>query len=197
MGEHDSFAEDPSTLAKLVSKSLGKSSKVLDLGCGNGRDSRFFAHAGCYVVAVDISGVIIEKNKNQRQIESVKYKQMDISRGLGFKSWSFDLVFANLSLHYYSDDLTKYVFQEATRVLKVGGLMAFSCKSVNDFHFGNGQEIEKNLFVSDTGHVRHLFTLDYTKLLLKTNLELELLEEIDEEYNNEKSNIIICIARKK
>lgn len=195
-GEHDSFRDKPSTLACQVLPYLPGSSQVLDLGCGTGRDAAFFDKNGHHVVATDLSSVAIKRDMEYYWGTGVTFKVLDMQKPFPFKNDSFDLIFMNLSLHYYRDETTKEIVREVARCLKSEGIFAFACKSVNDFHYGNGEEIEKNVFVSSKGHVRHLFTKDYARQVLGDLFQIESLREVVQEYSGEKSAIIECIARK-
>lgn len=196
-GEHESFRGSPSSLAKIVEPKLVRNSKLLDLGCGTGRDAVFFARKGHDVIATDISDVVIKQDQQHFSGENVEFVVLDMQKPLPYADSSFDVVFANLSLHYYDHKTTTKIFCEIFRVLKPDGILTFSCKSVNDFHYGNGEEIEKDVFVSEKGHVRHLFSITYTKELLAKQFEVEWLKEVVEKYSGEKSAMIQCMARKK
>jgi len=52
-----------STFAKFTYKKIKKQKgKILDIGCGNGRDSFFFNQKGYNVTGIDISKKAIQKN---------------------------------------------------------------------------------------------------------------------------------------
>ena len=53
-----------SSFAKYLIKKkiLKKNSKILELGCGNGRDSFYFSYYAKAILAIDKSGQIIKKN---------------------------------------------------------------------------------------------------------------------------------------
>lgn len=173
-GEHEDFKARPSTLAELIEPQLGRGSKVLELGCGVGRDAAFFAKNGHDVTATDLSDVVIERNKRMLGDLGIRFQALDMQARLPFEDSGFDLVFANLSLHYYTDEDTRKIIKDITRVLRPDGMLAFVCKSVNDFHYGNGEEVEKNVFVGKSGHVRHLFSVDYARELIQSAFEIEL-----------------------
>jgi len=195
-GEHESFRSDPSTLALLAEPKLSANSEVLDLGCGVGRDASFFARQGHHVTATDFSEVIIRRDKQEFSDSGVQFEVLDLSEPLPFADNKFDAVHANLSIHYFDHATTKKIVHEVARVLKPTGIFSFACKSTRDFHYGNGEEVEKDVFVSQKGHVRHLFSLDYTKQLLEGLFEIEILDEVEEEYSGQKSVMIQCIAHK-
>lgn len=184
--------------AKVAEEYIEPKSNVLELGCGTGSSAIYFAGAkGCEVTATDISDVVIEQNKQYFSEPHVNFEVLDMQQPFPYADDAFDVVFANLAIHYFTHEDTKKVVTEIARVLKQDGIFAFACKSVNDFHYGGGEKIEENVFVSTKGHVRHLFSIQYTEELIKDLFNIELLEEVTEEYENQKSKIIRCIARKK
>ncbi len=194
-GEHESFRSEPSSLALLAEPKLSANSEVLDLGCGVGRDAVFFARQDHHVTATDFSEVVIQRDKHEFPDSGVEFKVLDLSEPLPFTANKFDAVHANLSIHYFDHATTKKIVQEVARVLKPAGIFSFACKSTRDFHYGNGEEVEKDVFVSAKGHVRHLFSLEYTKQLLEGLFEADNLTEVEEEYSGQKSVMIQCIAR--
>ena len=195
-GDHKNLRNKPSSFCLMVEPKIPRHSHVLELGCGVGRDSSLLSKKGHHVTATDISDVVIKQNKEYFGDTDINFEVLDIRESLPYESKSFEVVFANLSLHYYTDNQTHQVVQEVLRVLKNGGIFAFACKSINDLNYGNGVEVEKNIFVSNTGHVRHLFSIEYAEELLLNELEIIHLDEIEEEYNGVKSNIVRCIAKK-
>lgn len=195
-GEHESLRHSPSPLAKLSEPLLRKHSFILELGCGVGRDAEFFAEKGHRIIATDASEIVIEQDKQHFPTLSNSFEVLDMLEALPYRKESFDVVYANLSLHYYSDENTRRMIEDIARVLKPKGLLVFACKSVDDFHHGNGDEVEKNIFVSEKGHVRHLFSEEYARSILENTYQIEMLDVVYEEYNGEKSNILRCVARK-
>ncbi|MEK7096202.1 MAG: methyltransferase domain-containing protein [Patescibacteria group bacterium] len=195
-GEHTSFQDDPSSLALLAEPKFSEHSTILELGCGVGRDAAFFAQNGHKVNATDLSEVVIKQNQQRLVNLGIEFSTLDMQKPLPYPDSSFDTVYANLSIHYFEHKTTQEIIDEINRVLKPGGLFVFTCKSINDFHHGNGEEVEESVFVSPKGHVRHLFSISYTEELLANLFKIDLLKEVEEEYSGEKSVMIQCIAKK-
>ena len=196
-GHHDYFRDQPSDLAKLAKKYLQKNSSVLELGCGNGRDSAYLTKEGFKVLATDFSEAVIIKNKEIiKETENLSFSVVDLAEKLPFNYQSFDAVFANLSLHYFSDTTTREIIAEITRVLKSGGVLMFACKKIDSVRTNNATEVEKDLFVDKKGHALHAFTEDYVKDILVDNFSIELLEDCEEEYCGWSSTVVYCVARK-
>jgi ubiquinone/menaquinone biosynthesis C-methylase UbiE len=182
-----SFAEDSS-------KVLAPHSKILELGCGEGNDSIYFAEQGHEVVATDVAGAIIKQNSKRYDHPKLRFVQQDISQPFAFPDASFDAVYARLSLHYFTDAVTRKVFTEIARVLKPGGKLCFMCKSTEDRLYGRGTQIEPDTFESD--HIRHFFSEEYAKDLLKQNFILEMIRSGKEEIYGKTSGFVKVVAAK-
>lgn len=194
-GDHEIIRAVASPLAELSLKYIPEHSKILELGCGVGRDALFFAKNGHSVIATDGSGVVIEQN-NKYQYKNVTFDVLDIRDKLPYTSAEFDIVFANLSLHYYEDKVTRAVIKEIAFILKPEGLLVFACKSKDDYRTKGAREVEKNIFVAKNDHAIHLFSAEYVTEILGDRFKTILLDEVDEEYTGKVTSIVRCIAKK-
>jgi SAM-dependent methyltransferase len=95
--------------------------KVLDMGCGEGCFSRFFAKEGARVVGIDLSDALIRAamDEEERQPLGVKYFVADAANLNMLEPESFDIAFCYMALL----DIRDYegAISEASRVLKTGG----------------------------------------------------------------------------
>jgi SAM-dependent methyltransferase len=110
---------------------------VLDLGAGQGQDSRFFAEQGYDVVSTDLEESALEQSRAKLSNElkqNVTIQKVDLREELPSDDGSFDVVYAHLSLHYFNYETTVRLFAEISRVLKPGGVLAFFTNSVHDGH---------------------------------------------------------------
>lgn len=121
--------------------------KVLDLGSGLGNDTAFLLGHGKRVLSVDISKTALEKLKEQNP--NAETLQLDISKPLPFPDNSFDLVVANLSLHYFDTKTTTSVLNEIKRILTASGKLVARLNSKNDKNhgFGTGTKLEEDFFL--------------------------------------------------
>ena len=99
--------------------------KGLDLGCGEGYNTRIAAKKGGKMTAIDISEVFIKYAIKCEQEEPLGIKY-EIANGieLPYSDSSFDFTIATMSLMDMAEN--EKAIQEAYRVLKPGGFFQFS-----------------------------------------------------------------------
>src|SRR2546422_160092 len=98
-----------------------------------------------------------------------------------FHANTFDVVYARLSLHYFTGAQTQQIFREIHRILKPGGLLCFICKSTKDPLYGQGKKIEEDMFELK-GHVRHFFSEAYARKCLERGYKIKKMESGKETY---------------
>ena len=137
-------------------KDLDKESFILDLGCGLGNDTKELLDLGYKVFSSDYSQVALEYVKNKFRRASVV--NFDMRSHFPFSSKSFDMIVADLSLHYFSSEETIKVMKEIKRVLKENGILIARVNSINDINYGSLSKdiIEKHYFMVD-GYNKRFF----------------------------------------
>jgi SAM-dependent methyltransferase len=97
--------------------------RVLDLGCGAGESSVYFALKGARCVAADISPGMVETALRlaKKYNVSIEGRTTDVQE-LDFPEGSFDFVYAANLLHHVDSERT---LREMHRVLKPGGKACF------------------------------------------------------------------------
>lgn len=189
-------SEQASESVKEFSKHLKPNSKILELGCGPGEDAAYLAKQHS-VIAIDYTKSAIQQNQEKfRGIKNLQFIQHDSSKPLPFKDETFDGIYARLSLHYFTDEVTRAIFAEVHRVLKPKGLFYFVCKSSSDKLFGKGRVIDNDTFVDDNGHLRHFFAIDFAKQNLNSLFKPKILELRDIFVYGSESNVLVCLAEK-
>lgn len=139
----------PSLFAETAITYFPTTGRVLDLGAGQGQDSRFFAEHGYQVTSTDVEPAALEQSKAKLPADlaqNVTLQQVDLQEELPFDSGSFDVVYAHLSLHYFEHEVTLRLFGEIQRVLKPGGIFAFFVNSVHDPEYNTGTKLEEDFF---------------------------------------------------
>lgn len=98
---------------------------LLEIGCGDGTVSIRFAQAGAQVTAIDISGEMIERAKQNakrtRVEDRIKLFHMS-AEDLSFPDNSFDLIYGHSILHHLNLEI---VTKHLVRLLRPNGIAVF------------------------------------------------------------------------
>ena len=100
---------------------IAQGKSVLDIGCGTGIFSRYFAGTGATVTSMDISPELIEQAKKETALP-ITYLIGDAER-LPFPDGSFDVVAGSSILHHLDPVVA---LKEVFRVLRPGGRCVFA-----------------------------------------------------------------------
>ena len=141
---------------------------VLDLGCGTGNDTLYLTRKNKKVIACDRSVNAIEAIKTNIP-DVYETNCFDMLEGLPYADESFELVIADLCLHYFREKDTIKIIDEIRRVLKDGGHLIFRVNSIHDVNHGAGKgiEIEPHLFETSDGRLKRFFDDEDAKSFFK------------------------------
>lgn len=139
--------------------------KILDFGCGAGRDTIALAQDGYQMIAMDYnqSGLDIINAKAEHlglsNVQCIKNSGLDVP----LKSESVQAIFADGSLFYYTQEDTLKLLGNLRKCLSSGGLFWANWRnksdslyrnSLDDSHNGGGRIIEGGLLALGTGSKR-------------------------------------------
>ena len=144
---------------------------ILELGCGQGRDTFLFAQSGIHVTALDYSepavAEITEKANSLGLSPRLRSLVHDVREPLPYHDESFDACFSHMLLCMeLSTDEIAYVLQEVHRVLVPGGLAVYSVRSTVDKHFRSGTHLGEDIYEIG-GFVIHFFSREKIKKLAR------------------------------
>jgi HK97 family phage portal protein len=171
-----------SQLAQSFAQELLVKSKksILEIGCGNGRDSILFALAGLKVTAIDIVPEAIEIAKQNAKDAGVEIDfQVGSAESLKFSDNSFDSVFSLSVLH--STNMNKSI-PEIDRVLKKKGMMTL-------YVYSDVERIDgsKESFVTVN---------EFVNLMKKNNFSiLDIYTHPEEEFDEAAERHLIIVAK--
>ena len=139
--------------------------RVLELGCGGGRDSRFLTDRGLDLVAGDCSGEALAAC--HVQAPGALLVKIDLRKPLPFADASFPVVLASLCLHFFPWSVTVAAMAEIRRCLSPGGFLLARVNSTRDFHPGGAghEEVEPHLFLGHGGLKRFFDRADVERLI--------------------------------
>lgn len=183
--EEDNWLDD----YKMYFKNTGL---CLDLGCGIGQYTKKFMSYGYKVVSADISEVALNEVKKFNDT----IVKIDMQETFPFDNETFDIVFANLSIHYFSDKMTKKIISEIKRVLKKDGLFIGSVNGIQGLKVikDTAIEIEPHYYYNKNKYIR-LFDKEELKKYLSPFQVLELSEREIIRFKHQK-NYLLFICKK-
>ena len=191
------FGEDPSDFAQKCYSYFKKYGvkRILELGCGQGRDTIFFASNGFDVHAIDASKVAIEninQKKGQKNI-SLDLRHFKARQSLPYDSSYFDAVYSHMFYNMrFTDEELRSLFKESNRVLKNNGLLYFSVRSDKDVFYNKGKKIDNNIYEINGFQIR-FFTKRQIQSFLENYFEIKNIEGSYEEP----VNLYFVFCRKK
>lgn len=103
-------------------KSPAKPYKVLDIGCGEGKDAVFLAKNGYDVIAFDISETGIQKAKNLADIHGAKVDLFKADIKDFRVETDYDIIFSSGVLHYVPLVLRQNLIDNLKEHTKIGGI---------------------------------------------------------------------------
>lgn len=166
--------------------------KCLDLGCGIGQYSKKLIKYGYDVISADISDIALNKVKGFNE----NVVKLDMRDKLPFQDNEFDVVFANLSIHYFSDEDTRKLILEIKRILKEDGLFIGSVNGIEGVKvIGNEtKEIEYHFYEYKDKLIRLFDISDIKKYL--SDFNIIKIDERETIRFKHKKNYIVFIAKK-
>ena len=151
---------------------LPPGSRVLELGCGNGKTLSAMLQRGWEVTAIDFSVCAVLMSRKDTGMPGNGDGCVADARTLPFASDRFDAVVAVHLLSHLTHQDRARAAAEAVRVIKPDGILYFSGFSTEDFRSGKGSAVEEGTVMRGSGICTHYFTEPEIRDLFST-LELK------------------------
>ncbi|MBW2992014.1 class I SAM-dependent methyltransferase [Candidatus Woesearchaeota archaeon] len=172
--------------AEFISKK-GVKGKVLDIGCGNGRHSVYFAKKGFEVYGIDVSKNAIEIARWNAKENKVKVNfRAGSVFSLPYSKDSFDVIIDSGCLHHLRKPQWKMYLKNILRVLKKNAYMELHCFSVNTPPLGVFRARKRNWSLRRR-HYNHFFNEKEIKELFK---DFEILKIYETKKDREGNALI-------
>ena len=154
----------PSPFAKHVANKLNTQQNILEIGCGNGRDSKFFSSKGHHVTGLDRSGTAIELCKNLYSDESIEFFFGTITNIAKTHKKKYDLIYSRFVIHTMSLKEEIEMLTTSYKLLNKDAQFFIECRSINDPLSRIGEILSHTERVE--GHYRRFIILEEFKLRL-------------------------------
>ena len=166
----------PSLFAQnMFEEYMEKDKALIELGCGNGRDSVWFAQNGLNVTAIDASEVVIKELQGKSIPGNCTFICDDFVTAESIYQIQYDYCYSRFTLHAINEHQETQILMKAFEMLKKNGYLFIEARSIHDGKFGLGQLVEKNAYICD-GHYRRF--IDLSELILKLeNTGFDIIEQ--------------------
>ena len=173
---------------KIINKDL-KTGKVLDIGCGQGRNTIFFAEKGFNSFGVDYVERAIKEAResaDKKKLSNANFKVMDILN-LKFSKNYFDvLIDSSVFDHVHFRDWDSYL-KNTSEVLRKGGYFIMSEFSANDPRIEKERHLyehkekpfPESLYFENKHHYDHYFSEKELRKIFFDNYEFIKIKEVE------------------
>lgn len=187
----------PSLFAEFVSTEyLEPGMRLIELGCGNGRDSVFFARKGVSVRAVDQVDEEIAFLNNSYAHEKLEFAIENFTK---LKTDNiFDCVYSRFTLHSVPVEEELRVLEWANASLVEGGVFCVEVRSINDPKLQEGDRVSDCENIVDGHYRRYLDLHAFKERLLGLGFAVLFSEERTgfAPYGSEDPPVIRVVAKK-
>ena len=191
---------EPSPFAHHVGETLGpRPLRLLDVGCGDGRDSAYFRRLGHDVTAIDASPAAIALCERGHPGLGITFRHGAVD-DLADRSGpaSFDVVYCRFTMHAMTDAEEAAFRRGAHALLTDDGRLFIECRSVNDIMMRRGEVISPTERIH--GHYRRFIVLDeLVDRLGRSGFEIESAIESTglAVFDDEDPTVIRVMARRR
>lgn len=136
------FGTAPSDWAREVACLVRPGDAVLDLGCGEGRDSVFFAGLGAMVTGLDVAADGLDKARRLARRRRVRVRWIEGSMTEALPAGRFDLIFSCGTIHYVPRTERRRLFRRLAAVTRPGGHQAHVVFTDRHVHEEKGEIVD-------------------------------------------------------
>jgi tellurite methyltransferase len=136
------FGTAPSDWAREIARLVRPGDAVLDLGCGEGRDSVFFAELGATVTGVDPAAYGLDKARRLARRRGVRVCWIEGGMTEALPGGRFDLIFSCGTIHYVPRAERRPLFRRLTAMTRPGGRQAHVVFTDRHVHEEKGEIVD-------------------------------------------------------
>lgn len=193
---------DASSFAQFILPELGENKNLIELGCGNGRDSIYFARNNVNVTAVDQVEKEIEYLNENYKTDSITFiaddfTNLENTQSEIIKNTDFDYIYSRFTMHSIDEEQEDRTLDWIASKLTEGGRFLLEARSLNDPMFTKGEHLSET--ENFTTHYRRYMDLDRMIEKLESR-NFEITYKIEDNdlavYKEDNPYVIRIIAEK-
>lgn len=193
---------EPSTFAKFILPKLEEGKHLIELGCGNGRDSIYFSKNNIKVHAIDQVKTEVDFLNENFSSENIIFIADDFTNLANtdndlIKNTSYDYIYSRFTFHSINEKKEENTLNWIGNNLNENGFLFLEARSIKDPMFKKGNSLSNN--ENFTTHYRRYMELE--KIIKKIESKnLEIIFNIEDKdlapYKDDNPVIIRIIAKK-
>lgn len=137
----------PSSFALFISrKYIKKDSYILEVGSGDGRDTFYLRKKAKHILGIDLSSIIIKKNKLKSKrlgYKNVNFKNLSSSHVNKIKNKNINFIYARFFIHSINEISENIFLKILSKKFSVNTLIAFEFRTIKDVLMKKGKKISK------------------------------------------------------
>ena len=176
--------------------------KILNIGCGPGREAISLSKIGFDVVGIDISEkeIDIAKKESVKLDLNIEFKLCDgINLDFGNDYFDYSIIWAQTMGNIYLKRNRIKILKENKRVLKSKGILCFSVHDYNFIKEKFNKYTKGNRFYPyfESKCYWKLFTIDETKeMVMNAGFDILFCGRANELIDIDDTNVLVCICKK-
>ncbi len=182
--------QSPSDFARTVISYLEPGKSLIDLGCGNGRDSIYFLNHHLNVTGIDVSEEAISQ-LNQLKLKNGNFVCDDFVSSKALYQVQYDYIYSRWTMHAISEQQEDELLGNARDALKEGGLFLIEARSVRDSLYGKGTCVGKHAFIYNSHFRRFMEKEVFARKLENHGFRVISVEEGENFSKTETSNPVL------
>ncbi len=193
---------DASSFAEFILPKLTENKNLIELGCGNGRDSIYFAQNSINVIAIDQVQTEVDYLNEHHKEENILFVCDDFTNlanteSEDIKNTNFDYVYSRFTFHSINERKEDRTLDWIESNLCKGGCFLLEARSMNDPMFKQGRALSET--ENFTNHYRRY--MDLAKIISKLeSRNFEIVYKIEDNnlavYKDDNPYVIRIVAKK-
>lgn len=168
--------QSPSDFARFVLPYLKPGKKLMDIGCGNGRDSIYFVKNQLMVTGVDASETAISQLQSYNE-KNALFVCDDFVTCKALYQMQYDYFYSRWTIHAISEKQEDELLHNIKDSIKPDGLFFVEVRSTKDELYGKGKQVGKNAFLYNDHYRRFIDKEEFCRKLEALGLEIIFAEE--------------------
>ena len=178
----------PSSFSKFVLQYTKKNKTLIDVGCGNGRDTLFFIKNKIRASGADNSKVAISSNQ---EISQKSFFKINICQNKINIKKKFDYIYARFFIHAINLNDEKKLFKNLRTISKKNSLIFLEFRTTSDPLMNKGKKISK--YERIYGHYRRFIDVKkFKERLMKNKFIIKSCKESSSFAKFDKEKPSVC-----